>query len=283
MVTRSCHKRYCLVLGILACPFLCKKGKAEALPMLYCGHMHRSRGFGLPLLIGIVAIITIVVGGSYYYAEMRWPTRETKPMGCTLEAKICPDGSAVGRTGPNCAFAACPEAAAETPKKATSTGAVSTSGPLSEAEQAALFKRTATTPSEPKKAATPSKNSTYSGKVLAGSRDASPLLEFTLSDYRKVQQSGLVVILFFYSDWSPISRAEFIEMQSAFNGLSGGAIGFRVNYVDSAMDADEKELAYSFQVTHEAAKVILKGDAVLLKTTKQWMAKDFVTEIKARR
>lgn len=27
---------------------------------------------------------------------------------CTAEAKICPDGSAVGRTGPNCEFAACP-------------------------------------------------------------------------------------------------------------------------------------------------------------------------------
>lgn len=28
--------------------------------------------------------------------------------GCTLEAKICPDGSTVGRVGPNCEFAPCP-------------------------------------------------------------------------------------------------------------------------------------------------------------------------------
>jgi hypothetical protein len=28
---------------------------------------------------------------------------------CTLEAKLCPDGSAVGRIGPNCEFAACPQ------------------------------------------------------------------------------------------------------------------------------------------------------------------------------
>ncbi len=27
---------------------------------------------------------------------------------CTQEVKICPDGSAVGRTGPNCEFSACP-------------------------------------------------------------------------------------------------------------------------------------------------------------------------------
>ena len=28
---------------------------------------------------------------------------------CTEEAKVCPDGSAVSRTGPNCEFAPCPE------------------------------------------------------------------------------------------------------------------------------------------------------------------------------
>lgn len=27
---------------------------------------------------------------------------------CTMEAKICPDGSSVGRTGPDCQFAPCP-------------------------------------------------------------------------------------------------------------------------------------------------------------------------------
>lgn len=27
---------------------------------------------------------------------------------CTLEAKICPNGSSVGRTGPNCEFSPCP-------------------------------------------------------------------------------------------------------------------------------------------------------------------------------
>jgi len=31
---------------------------------------------------------------------------ETKA--CTMEAKLCPDGSYVGRVGPNCEFAKCP-------------------------------------------------------------------------------------------------------------------------------------------------------------------------------
>lgn len=30
------------------------------------------------------------------------------PVACTMDAKVCPDGSAVGRTGPNCEFAKCP-------------------------------------------------------------------------------------------------------------------------------------------------------------------------------
>lgn len=30
------------------------------------------------------------------------------PVACTMEAKLCPDGSSVGRTGPKCEFAKCP-------------------------------------------------------------------------------------------------------------------------------------------------------------------------------
>ena len=33
---------------------------------------------------------------------------ETSSAMCTMDAKICPDGSTVGRQGPNCEFAACP-------------------------------------------------------------------------------------------------------------------------------------------------------------------------------
>jgi hypothetical protein len=32
----------------------------------------------------------------------------SKPAACTQEAKLCPDGTSVGRTGPNCEFAPCP-------------------------------------------------------------------------------------------------------------------------------------------------------------------------------
>lgn len=34
---------------------------------------------------------------------------QNNPVACTQDAKICPDGSAVGRTGPNCEFVPCPQ------------------------------------------------------------------------------------------------------------------------------------------------------------------------------
>lgn len=37
-------------------------------------------------------------------------SNKPEPVYCTMEAKLCPDGSYVGRTGPNCEFTACPEA-----------------------------------------------------------------------------------------------------------------------------------------------------------------------------
>ena len=35
------------------------------------------------------------------------PSVQPKPVACTMEAKQCPDGSYVGRTGPNCEFTPC--------------------------------------------------------------------------------------------------------------------------------------------------------------------------------
>ncbi len=36
------------------------------------------------------------------------PPQGENEVACTLDAKLCPDGSAVGRSGPNCEFAPCP-------------------------------------------------------------------------------------------------------------------------------------------------------------------------------
>ncbi len=61
--------------------------------------------------------IVIVVGGLILLALVwvGWTSLHMEPLtngpvACTADAKLCPDGSYVGRSGPSCAFAACPPA-----------------------------------------------------------------------------------------------------------------------------------------------------------------------------
>ncbi len=51
-------------------------------------------------------------------------TPEPQGVACTMEAMQCPDGSYVGRQGPNCAFAPCPVATSTPPVVSTSTAAL---------------------------------------------------------------------------------------------------------------------------------------------------------------
>ncbi len=54
----------------------------------------------------LVVVVGIVLG--VWFTGFGAPFKDVKPVVCTMEAKICPDGTAVGRTAPNCEFAACP-------------------------------------------------------------------------------------------------------------------------------------------------------------------------------
>ena len=54
------------------------------------------------ILGGLIVMIIIGVGG--YYLR----NSSNKSKACTMDAKICPDGSSVGRVLPNCEFAPCP-------------------------------------------------------------------------------------------------------------------------------------------------------------------------------
>lgn len=64
----------------------------------------------LGVIIGIFASITL----PYVSKNFNFPTQR----GCTLEAKLCPDGSTVGRIGPNCEFASCPAVSPTQPPSA---------------------------------------------------------------------------------------------------------------------------------------------------------------------
>lgn len=57
------------------------------------------------LLAGIVLLILAGIGGLVYRNAVEHPNQ---PVACPLDAKVCPDGTAVGRTGTSCTFPACP-------------------------------------------------------------------------------------------------------------------------------------------------------------------------------
>lgn len=56
----------------------------------------------------IVLVILVLVLGAAYWSTKAFPIIKPENIGCTMEAKICPDGSAVGRVAPSCEFATCP-------------------------------------------------------------------------------------------------------------------------------------------------------------------------------
>lgn len=57
------------------------------------------------IFVGISAVIAFILGGFFLGQN---PNVDVDQIACTQEAKICPDGTAVGRTGPKCEFAPCP-------------------------------------------------------------------------------------------------------------------------------------------------------------------------------
>jgi len=56
------------------------------------------------IIIFLVIIFIAIIGGGVWYFVLN------KSKVCTQEAKVCPDGTTVGRTGKNCEFAECPVA-----------------------------------------------------------------------------------------------------------------------------------------------------------------------------
>lgn len=61
-------------------------------------------------MIGLIALVLAVCVGAAIvgYRLSRMDSGPEEQIACTMEAKLCPDGSYVGRTGPMCEFAECP-------------------------------------------------------------------------------------------------------------------------------------------------------------------------------
>ncbi|HVM58798.1 MAG TPA: hypothetical protein VMT80_00475 [Candidatus Paceibacterota bacterium] len=56
-------------------------------------------------LLGVLLLVLVGVGGVIYRNALEHPSQ---PIACPLDAKVCPDGTAVSRTGTACTFPACP-------------------------------------------------------------------------------------------------------------------------------------------------------------------------------
>jgi len=61
----------------------------------------KSKLLIIVLIISLIFIIALLI-------ILFLPTNPP-PEACTAEAKLCPDGTAVGRTRPNCEFESCPD------------------------------------------------------------------------------------------------------------------------------------------------------------------------------
>jgi len=94
-----------------------------------------QKGFVIPLSILFIAILMAL--GLFVFVESNKPTVITtpnQPTACTEESMQCPDGSFVGRTGPDCEFV-CPVTNLATSTNSTSTNPIissisPTSGPI---------------------------------------------------------------------------------------------------------------------------------------------------------
>ncbi len=61
------------------------------------------------VLIFILAVCVVGLGLYIYNPEpTKYGEDEGETVFCTQDAKLCPDGSYVGRSGPNCEFSPCP-------------------------------------------------------------------------------------------------------------------------------------------------------------------------------
>ena len=63
-----------------------------------------QKKFKLPIAIAGIVLLLVIGTASAVFLLVSKPKQAV----CTVEVKICPDGSSVGRTGPNCEFSPCP-------------------------------------------------------------------------------------------------------------------------------------------------------------------------------
>ena len=233
-----------------------------------------KKGGVTPIVIGLIVLFSIA-GGAWYVASNNGISGIHEGTSCTADAKLCPDGSSVGRTGPNCEFIECPGTQdhmddsmmrEDTAMMKEDDGVMmkKNGGAMMETDDDVIMQKTEVQ---------------YSGNRLAGN-DATPLLEFNQADYDRAIQSGDLIVLYFYANWCPTCRIEFPRMEDAFDELhADGVVGFRVNYNDNQTDDNEENLARQFGVAYQHTKVFVKNGSQVLKAPDSWSKDRFINEI----
>jgi len=59
-----------------------------------------------PIFVAVISVVTVNLYPHYFYPLTT--VERSEALLCTQDAKLCPDGSYVGRTGPKCEFSPCP-------------------------------------------------------------------------------------------------------------------------------------------------------------------------------
>lgn len=84
---------------------------------------NKNNNLILPIVIAVILVVAVAVSAYLYFTAPVVPLKGVpvygvpitqSPVFCTLEAKQCPDGSYVSRSGPNCEFDPCPGIAPST-------------------------------------------------------------------------------------------------------------------------------------------------------------------------
>lgn len=99
----------------------------------------RRSSFGFAPII-VLAIVAILATAAFGYFRFLQSGNDGSSAVCTLEAKICPDGSAVGRIPPQCEFAPCPGSTAitSTPSVTCQTCQIKTSNEILDSDLKSL-------------------------------------------------------------------------------------------------------------------------------------------------
>lgn len=214
-----------------------------------------QKGFAMPAIIAIIALVVAVAGIGYYVIRKQPQTTRPQASEKTLE-----DGTVVKADG--------------TMVKPDGT-MVKPDGTMVKPDET-MEKKEGETMMKKEDAAMAAK---YMGTVLAGA--SAPLLDYNKADYDAAIASDKLVVLYFYANWCPICKEETRNaLYPAFNELTTDkVVGIRINYKDSDTDTDEENLARQYGIPYQHTKVLVKNGKQILKAPDGWDKARYLAEI----